>query len=153
VSAVGTVDLLLEFETRSSGAVMDLNAELQALSRKFAADLASVVKIAALEAVAEALQAMTPSRSSTDEPDVADEVDEAPRPGPPQSPAPAVATSAAELDRVLFLIKAKPGQRFQQIRDALGINPVDLRNALDLLLALGKIVENGRGGGMTYRAG
>jgi hypothetical protein len=54
---------------------------------------------------------------------------------------------------VLFLIKAKPGQRFQQIRDALGINPVDLRNALDLLLALGKIVENGRGGGMTYRAG
>jgi hypothetical protein len=52
VSAVGTVDLLLEFETRSSGAVMDLNAELQALSRKFAADLASVVKIAALEAVA-----------------------------------------------------------------------------------------------------
>jgi hypothetical protein len=135
------------------GAVIDLDGELQALARKFAADLANVVKIAALEAVAEALKAMTPSASSADVPDVADEVDEAPRPEPMQPPVPAEVTNVADLDRVLFLIKARPDQHFREIRDALRISPVDLRNALDVLLSIGKVAKNGKGGGMRYRAG
>lgn len=143
----------------------NFDVEMAALTGKFARDLILVVKLAALEAVAEVLKGV--AGAPHNEPLVADavalaktEVDDGVPDGeqdsdpkidalplrlwPERPPSPVA-------DRVLFFVRAKPGQRSQDIRAALGLDREELREAIEMLLADGRIVKDGRGGGITYR--
>jgi hypothetical protein len=134
-----------------------LDAEFQAVTRKFASSLVVVVKQAALEAVAEVMKAQ--ARVPHDEPD-APPVEEAHQEPEHDMAASSVATVQSRpgraawvpvTDRVLSLVRAQPGRRSQGGQEAIGLDRVAVREVLDVLLAEGRIMKEGKGGGTTYR--
>jgi hypothetical protein len=144
----------------------DFDTEMAALTGKFARDLILVVKLAALEAVAEVLKgeagaphnepvvadAVASAKAEIDDGVPDDEGDSEPKIDtfPPRGQWPERPPSPVA-DRILFFVRAKPGQRSQDIRAALGLDREELREAIEMLLADARIVKDGRGGGITYR--
>jgi hypothetical protein len=113
-----------------------LDTEIQALARKLAMDLVAAIKKAALEAVAEVMR----DEVAHEEPEAHLLVE-----GTREEPGTPVT------DRVLAFLGSGPGRRSQEIQEAVGLDRLSVRNVLDVLLAEGRIVKLGRGGGTTYR--
>jgi hypothetical protein len=138
----------------------DLDSGIRALAQEFAAAVAQVVKTATLQAVAEVLADFAQSESIKQE--AAPETDtqqgdeslspptgpsdrptSARRPPPARRCEPREQGLSSEADRVLFYLRARPGERAETVRVALGLEREDLLNALQQLLARGKIIEDG----------
>lgn len=133
----------------------DLDSGLRALAHDFADAVARVVKAATLEAVAEVLaecanveSSSAKAQSDTGSHEAGDEratTDERLGPAPRREPA-----TSSEEDRVLFYLRARPGERSETVRAALGLEREDMQNAIQLLLSRGKISKEGERRGVRY---